>query len=102
MLLGCGCLLAMAAAFAPRLVLIFMWIVGSRISAAFDTVIIPILGIIFLPYTMIMYVLIWNPVTGVSGWDWIWIALGVMLDLMKWGLIGNNRRQIPGYPAQGY
>ena len=45
MLLGGGCLLAMLAGFAPRLVLIFMWIVGERMSAAFDTVIVPILGI---------------------------------------------------------
>ena len=97
MLLGCGCLLAMTAAFAPRLVLILMWIVGPRINAAFDTWIWPLLGIIFLPYTTIMYVLVWSPVTGVTGWDWIWLLLGVMLDVMKWGQIANNRRQIPGY-----
>ena len=102
MLLGCGCLLALTAGFAPRLVLIFMWIVGNRISAAFDTVIIPILGIIFLPYTMIMYVLIWNPVTGVTGWDWVWLGLGVVLDLMHWGIIGNNRKGVPGYPQDAY
>lgn len=67
MLLGCGCLLAMGAAFAPRLVLIIMWIVGPRVNAAFDTFIVPLLGLIFLPYTTIMYVLVWNSVTGVSG-----------------------------------
>ena len=55
MLLGCGCLLAMTAAFAPRLVLIIMWIVGPRVNAAFDTWILPLLGLIFLPYTTIMY-----------------------------------------------
>ena len=102
MLLGCGCLLAMAAAFAPRLVLILMWIVGDRINAAFNNAIIPILGIIFLPYTTIMYVLVWNPITGVTGWDWVWIALGVVLDIMKWGQIVNNRRGVPGYPQEAY
>jgi hypothetical protein len=49
-----------------------------------------------------MYVLVWNPITGVSGWDWIWIGMGVVLDLMKWGMIGNNRRGIPGYPQEAY
>ena len=63
--------------------------------------IITILGIIFLPYTTIMYVLVWGP-GGIIGWDWVWIGLGVILDLMKWGLIGNNRRGIPGYPAESY
>ena len=95
-LLGCGCLLAFAAAFAPRIVLIFMWIFGTRINAAFDTFIVPLLGIIFLPYTTIMYVLVWSP-AGISGWDWVWIILGVMLDIMKWGQIANNRKSIPGY-----
>ena len=82
-MLGCGCLLAILAAFAPRLVLIFMWIFGPRINAAFSTWIVPLLGIIFLPYTTIMYVLVWNPATGVSGWDWVWIALGVVLSALQ-------------------
>ena len=102
MLLGCGCLLAMAAAFAPRVVLVFMWIVGPRVNAAFDTWIWPLLGLIVAPYTTIMYVLVWSPVTGVTGWDWLWIALGVALDIMKWGQIANNRRQVPGYPETAY
>jgi hypothetical protein len=92
-----GCLLAMAAAFAPRLVLIIMWIVGPRINAAFETWIWPLLGLIFLPYTTIMFVLVWNPVTGVYGWDWVWIALGVWMDVMKWTRIAQNRQNIPGY-----
>ena len=53
MLLGCGCLLAMAAAFAPRVVLIIMWIVGDRINAAFNNALIPILGIaVVLPISL--------------------------------------------------
>lgn len=91
-----GCLLAMAAGFAPRLVLIIMWIVGPRVSAAFSSVIWPLLGLIFLPYTTIMYVLVYSPVTGVQGWDWVWIALGVWLDFMKWSRIYENRQNIPG------
>lgn len=99
-MLGCGCLLAMGAAFAPRLVLILMWIFGWRISAAFKTWIWPLLGIIFVPYTTIMYVLVWTPATGIAGWDWLWIALGVMLDIMKWGQIANKRKEVPGYPKE--
>ena len=99
-MLGCGCLLAMAAAFAPRLVLIFMWIVGPRVNAAFNNFIVPLLGLIFAPYTTIMYVLAWSPATGVSGWDWVWIALGVALDVMKWSQIANKRREIPGYRSE--
>ena len=99
MLLGCGCLLAMGAAFAPRVVLILMWIFGTRISLAFSNALIPILGIIFLPYTTIMYVLVWSPVTGVVGWDWLWLGLMFVGDIMSYAG-GGYRRRLPGY--EGY
>jgi hypothetical protein len=89
----------MGAAFAPRVVLVLMWIIGPRVNAAFNNFVVPLLGLIFLPYTTIMYVLVWNPVTGMSGWDWIWVLLGVGLDIMKWGQIANKRKEVPGYPA---
>jgi hypothetical protein len=95
-----GCLLAIAAGLAPRLVLIIMWIVGPRITNTFETFIWPLLGIIFVPYTTIMYVLVWSPVTGVVGWDWLWIGLGVWMDLMKWSRIIENRKNIPGYSME--
>ena len=100
MFLGCGCLLAMTAAFAPRLVLLIMWLVGPRVNAAFDNFIVPLLGLIFLPYTTIMYVLVFTFGVGVTGWDWIWVLLGVALDVMKWGQIANKRKEIPGYPTE--
>ena len=96
------CLFAFAAAFAPRLVLIIMWIAGPRINLAFNSFIWPLLGIIFLPYTTIMYVLVWSPVTGLTGWDWIWVLLGVWLDVAKYVRIAENRRAIPGYPNTAY
>ena len=94
-----GCLLAFTAALAPRLVLILAWIFGSRWETVWrGNWFWPLLGIIFAPYTTVMYMLVWNPATGISGFDWLWIALGVLLDLMKWGLIGDKRKEIPGYP----
>jgi hypothetical protein len=97
MFLGCGCLLALLAGMAPRLVLILAWIWGTRWDLVFDGWIVPLLGIIFLPYTTVMYLLVWSP-GGISGFDWVWLGLGVVLDLMKWGLIGQNRKAVPGYP----
>ena len=95
-----GCLLAFTAAFAPRLVLILAWIFSPRWNLAFNTFIWPLLGIIFLPYTTIMYLLSWSPGVGIIGWDWMWIILGLLLDFWKWSAIVQNRRQVPGYPAE--
>ena len=95
-----GCLLAFSAALAPRLVLILAWIFSPRWSVAFDTWIWPLLGIIFLPYTTIMYLLSYTPGVGITGWDWMWILMGVLLDAWKWTAVAQNRKQVPGYPEQ--
>ena len=47
------------------------WIFGTKVDAAFSSWIWPLLGLLFLPWTTIAYVLAWGPVYGVSGfWGW--------------------------------
>ena len=55
----------------------------------------PLLGIIALPYTTIMYLLVWSP-AGLHGFDWVWLFLGLLLDIMKWSQVVANRKGIPG------
>ncbi|MCO6451905.1 MAG: hypothetical protein J5I90_14075 [Caldilineales bacterium] len=95
-----GCLLAFGIAVAPRLFLILAWIFSARWDIVWNTWFWPLLGIIFLPFTTVMYMLVWSP-TGINGWDWMWIILGVLLDAMKWQQVAANRNQIPGYPGSG-
>jgi hypothetical protein len=96
-----GCLLAFTASLAPRLVLILAWIFGSRWDSVWrGNWFWPLLGIIFAPYTTIMYLLSYTPGVGMTGWDWLWIGLGVVLDIMKWGQVANHRRGIPGFSEQ--
>ncbi len=95
-----GCLFAFALAAAPRVVLILAWIFSNRWQIVWQgNWFLPALGIIFLPYTTVMYMLSWSP-AGIHGWDWMWILLGVFMDLMKWSQIAANRKSIPGYPQQ--
>jgi hypothetical protein len=49
-----------------------------------------------------MVLLVWSPVLGIAGFDWFWIGLGVVMDLMKWSQIAANRKGIPGYPESAY
>ncbi len=94
-----GCLLALGIAVAPRLMLILAWIFSDRWSMVWgDNWLTPLLGIIFLPFTTVMYLLAWKP-TGIHGWDWLWIILGVLLDVSNWVQGAVNRRRIPGYPG---
>jgi hypothetical protein len=100
-----GCLLAFGASVAPRLFLILAWIFSDRWPRVWgNDFILPLLGIIFLPYTTIMYMLVWTP-TGINGWDWLWIILGLFLDFWKWTQVWANRQKgmemASGYYAPG-
>ena len=92
-----GCLLGLMAAFAPRLVFLFIWIARpAYIDAVFDTFILPLLGLIFLPFTTLMWVLLDAPPVGVHGLDWLWLGLAVLLDLSHYATAYAQRGQVPG------
>ena len=95
------CLLVMLAAFFPRIAVLILWIARPHyISAVFnDAWLWPLLGIIFLPFTMLMYVLLWPP-AGIAGFDWFWIILAVLMDVSHWAGSGwANRNRMPGYAS---
>ena len=57
-----------------------------------------LLGIIFLPFTTLMYTLAYIPGIGLTGWGWFWVILGVLLDMGSYGgSVVSNRDRIPGY-----
>ena len=76
------CLVAILAIFGPRLAFIATWIFSNRVAIAFHHgVLVPLLGLIFLPWTALMYVLAYAPVGGVTGIGWIFVALGLAADI---------------------
>ena len=97
-----GCLLALMSAFAPRIVFLVIWIARpAYIDAVFDTFILPLLGLIFLPFTTLLYVLLAAPPFGVEGFDWLWIALAVLLDLSHYAGVYTQRPGACGPPRGG-
>ena len=101
-MLGCGCLFALTAAFFPRLALLFTWIFTPLVTRAFHGAFIwPLLGIIFFPFTTLMYVLAYTPGVGLTGWGWLWLAVGIFLDLSSYGGSAyTNRDRMPGYSGR--
>ena len=62
------CCLALSAGFiGPRFALLMWWIFGDKVDAAFSSWFWPLLGLLFLPWTTLAYVLAWGPLYGVSG-----------------------------------
>ncbi len=54
----------------------------------------PILGLIFLPWMTLMYVLV--APGGVNGLDWLWLGLALAADIISYGG-GAGRKKIPNY-----
>ena len=88
--MGCACLFALLAAGAPRLALILMWLFTNWVGRAFDGFIIPLLGLIFLPLTTVVYVLAYPG--GLSTFEWILLIIGVVIDLGAYGGGAYGRR----------
>ena len=87
-----GCLFAIFAGVFPRLGLLIVWIARPKlVDAAFDSWIWPLLGLVFLPFATLIYVILWQT-GGLSGWDWFWVGLAALLDIGHWGAsVGQQR-----------
>ena len=82
--MACGCcLLGAFGAFAPRLALGLIWLFTDWVSWAFDgDWIVPLVGLVLLPYTTLAYVALWNWGTpGVAGFDWFLVILAFFFDI---------------------
>ena len=77
----------------PRLGAIIWWLINPvRWNLAFGSILWPILGIIFAPWTLLMYMIVFPG--GVVGLDWLWFGLGIFFDIAWYagGGFGNRDR----------
>jgi hypothetical protein len=91
------CLFTVLALLGPRAAILVWWLLDPLVwQRAFDTFIWPFLGFLFLPWTTLMYVLVYPG--GVNGLDIVWLGLAFAFDLFNWGGGAfGNRRQIDTY-----
>lgn len=95
------CLLTILLFLGPRAALALWWLFDmTRFNLVYNTFIVPFLGFLFLPFTTIMYTLVWQAGVGIQGFNWVWIGLAVVLDIASYGGGGfGNRNRIPGYKS---
>jgi hypothetical protein len=95
------CLFTILVLLGPRVLLAFWWLVDqTRFNLVFNTWFWPLLGIIFVPWATLMYLLVWQFFGGVDGWGWVWVGLGLLADIASYAGGGyRNRNRIPGYPG---
>lgn len=89
------CFFAVLATFVPRLALLLLWVGTPLVITAFHSFLVPLVGLIFLPLTTVIYVLVYNPMYGVSVWGWFLVILALFIDLGSWGGGYAYRNRMP-------
>ena len=85
------CVISLLVFIGPRIAGIAWYLTdAARWSAAFNSILWPIAGLLFMPWTTLAWV--WMSTGGVSGLDWIIVGLGVLLDIGALGGGGYSRR----------
>lgn len=89
------CLLGLLAVAFPRVAIILLWLFTSFFSGVYNNVIVPILGFLFLPLTLIVYTYLQKTHAGPLGTQslvFLFIAVILDLGLVGGGTFGRGRR----------
>ncbi|HXE15461.1 MAG TPA: hypothetical protein VN633_25280 [Bryobacteraceae bacterium] len=84
------CLLAILIAAFPRVAIVLLYLFTNFFAHVYSSLIIPILGFIFLPLTLIVYTYLSNTHAPMNTTSFVIIFIAVILDL---GLVGAARRR---------
>ncbi|TAK71076.1 MAG: hypothetical protein EPO13_00840 [Actinomycetota bacterium] len=88
------CLALIAGLIGPRVAFLLTWIFANdRVNAAFNGGwVVPLLGLLFLPWTTLVYTFAWSVVGGVTGIGWVFVGLAFLADFLSWtgGLRGRR------------
>ncbi|MEA3441850.1 MAG: hypothetical protein U9R58_16360 [Chloroflexota bacterium] len=86
--------------FGPRLAALVWWLINpARFTLAFSGWIVPLLGFLFLPWTFLMYLIVfpgpgWY---GIQGFDWVWMGLALFVDIVSYAGSGYGNKDRMGY-----
>jgi hypothetical protein len=96
------CLVTAVLVLGPRLTILAWWLMDTaRFALAFQSPawpfrlpfpywVWPLLGLIFLPWMTLAYLLVFPG--GVVGLDWLWLGLGLLIDVGSYSSGGYSRR----------
>ncbi len=82
--MGCGCIAALIGASAPRIGFVFLWFFTNYVERAYDGFWIPLLGVLFLPYTALVYAFVAADRV-LSPLNIVFLIIAVVVDLGTYG-----------------
>lgn len=92
------CLLITLMLAGPRFAILVWWPLDRlRWDVAFESVWVPFLGFLLVPWTTLMHVVV-APTGVVTGLDWFWLSIALVTDLASLsGGASGNRGRLPHY-----
>lgn len=85
------CLLALLAVAFPRVAIVLLWLFSNFFTGVYHGIIIPVIGFLFLPLTLIVYTYLAKTSGGhLTTTQFVFIFIAVVVDL---GLIGGSYRR---------
>jgi hypothetical protein len=95
------CLFAILAVTFPRLALICLWLFTPLVNAAFNNNWLwPLLGLVFAPFTTLMFSLVVGPLGPTNVWGWQAVILGLFVDIRGYFDAYGERTKLP-FPMPG-
>ena len=86
--------LLLPALLVPRITIVLLWLLSSWFAGVFNSVIIPLLGFIFLPYTLLWYSAVVRLFNGTWGfWQLVILGVAILLDVVPIASGERSRRR---------
>ncbi|MDQ2777197.1 MAG: hypothetical protein M3Y57_20110 [Acidobacteriota bacterium] len=81
------CLVALLAVAFPRIAIVLLWLFTNFFTGLYHGILIPVLGFLFLPLTLIVYTYFQRTHAAMSSTELVFLFIAVIVDL---GLIGGG------------
>lgn len=79
------CLIVLLALAFPRILLLILFFFTNYLSAAYQGILVPLLGFLFLPVTTLAYAWLTNSHMPMEGYNLGLMILAVIIDVGSWG-----------------
>jgi hypothetical protein len=89
------CFVVLIALLSPRLALVLVALFSSILERAYDSFIIPLLGFFLLPWTTLVYALLYDTSRHVYGIEWLLVVAAFLIDITSYG-VGRRWRTSSG------
>jgi len=85
-----GCFVLLFALISPRVALVATWLFSGVLERAYDGWLVPVLGFLLLPWTMLAWAWMYKSGSTVEGLEWFLVGVAALLDLSS--LAGSGKR----------